>query len=114
MASLNTGDEVRVFSRRRSQPAGGWPGEVVKVGRTLVTIACNGRAEQFRIDTGRINDDYGASWFRTMEQADLDARQARARAALSEHGVRLDHGHRLTLEQIEALAAVLADPESEG
>ena len=118
MSDIKVGDEVRVFTPRT--PKGGCPAEVVKVGRKLVTVTRERPAnpsrfstasaveEVFRIDTGGLNvAEVGmGTYFRTLAQVALDDRRSAAEGVLREHKVRLDFGHSLTLEQIEALAAV--------
>ena len=111
MVDLKVGDEVRVFDingRRMGQPDGGWQGTVTKVGRTLVYVDYGHRNGQFRIDTGRANDSYGHRYFKTLEQAASDARLSHALARLKGGPVRLESGHRLTVEQIERLADLVA------
>ncbi|MEV4672798.1 hypothetical protein AB0K34_14170 [Actinomadura sp. NPDC049382] len=106
---LRVGDEVRVFDqngRRMGQPDAGWPGTVTKIGRLLVTIEYRGKSAQFRLDTQVVNDGYGHRYFKTLQQAARHQRLGRALYTLHEHQIRLAVGHRLTLEQIEALADV--------
>lgn len=106
---VKQGDEVRIFDQngaRIGQPEGGWPGTVVKIGRSLVTIEYRGKQDPFRLDTRVINDRYGHRWFKTLEQAAEDERLRVALATLKAHSIRLDSGHGLTVEQIEALAEV--------
>jgi len=112
---LTVGDEVRVFDvfdvngRRTGQQCGdGWPGRVEKVGRTLVHIRYLGRTEVFRLNTQERNDSYRHQWFRTPGQVVRDNRLLAARAVLRAHHVELGYSCELTLEQIEAIAAVLA------
>jgi len=113
-------DEVRVFDtngRRAGQPDGGWPGIVVKVGRTLAHIDYGDtreRIETFRLSDGRRNDDYGHRYFLTLEQVAGRDRKAEAVAVLRARRIVLDHGHSLTLEQIEALAEVVKTCDQEG
>jgi len=103
--------EVRVFDvngKRMGQPEGGWRGEVVKVGRKLVHIEYGERlqADAFRIDDGRKNDNYGHRYFLTLDQVALRDREHSARTVLREHRISVDFGADITLEQLEALAAV--------
>ena len=119
MSELKVGDEVLVFSvdspaRRRGEPDPGLPGEIVKVGRKLVTIHCRGWDTVFRLDTQRINDGYGHEWFATPEQVALDERHDAAMAVLRYVGLEMRSGHHLTLEQAEALAAVAGTFRQEG
>lgn len=109
MSTVKPGDEVRVFDvngSRMGQPKEGWRGVVVKVGRKLVTIGYGKRTGVFRLDDQKINDRYGNRWFATLEQAEQKARRERAINVLRSHGINLDVGHKLTLEQIEQLASV--------
>ena len=110
MEKIKVGDKVRVFDvngRRMGQPDGGWEGEVVRVGSKLAGITYGGYApKMFRLDTGSANDSYGHQSFLTIEQAEGKARKDAAVQILWEHKVILDFGHKLTTEQIEALAEV--------
>jgi len=123
MTALEVGQSVRVFDvngARVGQPEGGWPGEVVRVGRKLVYItfaraAWNKResGEAFRLDDGQINDNHGNRYFLTVEEADYRLRRETAVTALREVGIHVQTYSRLSLEQIEALAAVAAGFEQE-
>jgi hypothetical protein len=107
MPDLKVGDEVRVFDtngRRSGQPEGGWLGTVIKIGRKYVTIDYGRKAESFEFGGRRANDPYGHRHFKTLDQVTLDDRRQRAKAVLSDHKIRLDMGHQLALDQIEALA----------
>jgi hypothetical protein len=109
--NVKVGDEVRVFDvngRRNGQPGSGWPGKVVKVGRKYFTVAygSSGRTTNFLLETGRVNDAYGHRSVKTLDQVAHDQRRAQAEADLTACGVELRFGHKLTLEQIEALAEV--------
>ena len=114
MADLKEGEEVRVFdvNIRRDGP-GSWPGRVEKVGRTLAHISYRGRTETFLLSDGRRNDKYGHQRFRTLGQVAEDDRRAAALKILWDHGVKLGLGCRLSLRQIEALAAVLSGSDNE-
>jgi hypothetical protein len=121
--SLKPGDEVRVYERNiyRNGPEGGLAARVSKVGRKYATAAYEvvttdwhgepkrkERTIEFDMETGRekgSQSNYGA-YIKTPEQADLDVRQQSAIATLLTRKIRLDSGHSLTLEQIEALAEV--------
>lgn len=109
-AALTVGQEVRVFDvnhHRRRPDLGGWPGVVTKVGRKLADITYHCTTETFRMDTCRVNDEYGHRWYRTVAQAELDQRRGAAVAALGRRGVRLDPNCDLSLEEVEAMAAAL-------
>jgi hypothetical protein len=105
MTDIKAGDEVRVFSRSGRDPKPD-PGTIVKVGRTLVEVRYLGRVEKFRIDTRRINDNYGDVWFETPEDADRREREIAACVVLRDAGIEFRLGRRFTLEQVEALAEV--------
>ena len=113
MGGIQAGDEVRVYDvngKRVGQPEGGWRGKVVKVGRTLAHIHYGDphwtRTETFTLEDGQRNDRYGRQWFLTMDEAARRERLYVALSVLGGHGITLDHGNSLTLEQIEALAEV--------
>ena len=113
-------DEVRVFDtngHRAGQPDGGWPGIVVKVGRTLAHIDYGNsreRIETFRLSDGRRNDGFSRRYFLTISQvAERDRRHA-ANEVLKAHGVELTVRRSFTTEQCEALAEVVKTWNVEG
>lgn len=109
---LREGQQVRVFEQ--DGPEGGWPGEVAHIGRSLVTISYRWSRGKFRIGTQHSAGPFGSSiWFRMLEQVALDERRDAAVRTLRAHRVYLDHVCPLTLEQIEALAAVVAPREDD-
>jgi hypothetical protein len=125
VTTIKAGDEVRVFdtSRYRHCPEDGWQAIVTSVARRYATaefermesrfgsygeqVAVK-RAIVFDMDTGGERAGKGASGLnltvKTPELVALERRRADSEATLREHKIRLDFGHRLTLEQIEALA----------
>lgn len=107
MADLKPGDEVRVFTNGPYAPSD--PGEVVKIGRKLVTVRVYGRDEQFRLDdqcwTGR-QTGYGM-FFRTLEQVAAEQRAERARGVLEAAGLEVKLGHRPSGALLEAVAATI-------
>lgn len=112
-------DEVRVFDtsgRSAGQPAGGWPGIVVKVGRTLAHIDygdARERIETFRLSDGRRNDSYGHRLFLTLAQVAENDRLRAANELLRARGVELSHRRVFTIEQREALAEVVRTWDAE-
>ncbi len=97
-------------------------GEIVTVGRTLVTIKYGPyrrRTGKFRIGSQRYNGEiYGCGLtFRTMDQAVLDSRRAAALATIKAHDFmpRLHTMDQVPLGKLEAVAAVLENwpPEQE-
>jgi hypothetical protein len=111
MADMKTGDEALVFDRTDGRKVTEYPGEVVKVGRTLVTIAYGAakpyrREAKFRIATGMITDSYGGAWFRTLEQAAAEAQAEEATRVLHEAGLEIRLGHRPSGALLVALAEV--------
>lgn len=118
MATIQAGDEVRVFERwrRGNHEDTSVPGTVVKVGRALVTIKYQGGGEGvFRLDTGHLNDkNYGnQTYFLTPEQAVARERVKTALVALKNAGFEVRLGHRPPGALIEALAAVVTTFEQE-
>ena len=108
---LKVGDEVLVFDVNwgRRGNAGGEPATVVKVGRKLVTLKIGTWWEkQFRLDTQRINYDYGHLWFRTKKQVAEDNRRREAVAALASFGLELSRRCSLTTDRLEAVLSALA------
>lgn len=121
-AAVKAGDVVYVHDvnqRRGAVPQNplGEPATIIKVGRKLVTVSYEGQyrswTETFRLDTGQVNDAWGRRSFLTQSQAEALLRHTEARAKLRVHGITLEPGHRLTLEQMEAVAALLHSPISE-
>lgn len=111
--ALEVGDRVQVFGgygRRHGAP-GGMDGEVIKVGRKLITVAYPGspNGQVFRLESGRANDDYGHQRIQTVEQAAEDARRSELIARLRSGGIELRMGHdrKISTETLEALAAVV-------
>lgn len=110
MTDIKPGDEVLVYNgwhaRHDRTPI---PGEVVKVGRTLVRIKFSGREEAFRIETGIINDSSGGAAFETLEQAEAYNRKSAALDLLKEAGFEVRLGHRPDGELIERMAATVLE-----
>lgn len=110
-AKYEVGQEVRVFDvngRHHGQPEGGWKGEIVRVGRKLVSVDFPGYGSKaFRIDDQRANDNYRHQWFRTLEEVALIERKDKAREVLKSVGLELSLKNGLTVEQLEALAEVI-------
>ena len=124
MTDTKVGDKLRVIDRSpyRNQPDGGWPATVVKVGRKYATAIYetthtdwrgqetrNERTVEFDMATGRekgSTTNYGLR-VETPEQVEQVARKSAAESVLHARKIRLDFGHGLTLEQIEALAEVV-------
>lgn len=116
--TLQPGDEVRVFDRnatRVGQPEGGWIGHVARVGRKLAYIdwprASGDTPDPFRLEDGRRNDNYGGQWFRTLEQVTEDQRWSAAVGVLRDARVDIRPGHSLSLDQVEAMAAIVTGNE---
>jgi len=107
------GDDVLVF-KRLNRGVKREPGTIVKVGRILVTIEYGGSyktADQFRINTQRINDKYGHRWFKTPEQVAEDNRRTAAWNIINECGLERRFHTRtdgdFSTELLEDLAALL-------
>lgn len=65
------GQEVLVFNVNRQRGKAGMPGRVIKVGRMLAYVLCEGwddlrYVEKFDLETGRSQD--GFSWIMTPEE----------------------------------------------
>jgi hypothetical protein len=105
---IKVGDEVRVYFNSRTA---GQLGEVVRIGRTRLTVRVNGRNEDFYIETQQgvgPQSGYGTR-FRTMaDEAEYERRQT-ALATLKARNVepRMGYERSFTTEQIEALAEVV-------
>lgn len=102
------GQEVVVSDDRRQ-----YPGEILKVGRTLVTIKYGpswAQTAQFRMDSQALNEkSYGyQTRFYTKAQAEIRTRQARAEGVLRDHGLLFRAASpKLSLGTLEAIAQVL-------
>jgi hypothetical protein len=121
---IKVSDEVRVFSynKYRPDPEGGYVATVTRVGRRYATAGWettettwNGEPRryahtiEFDMETGREKGTSGSGRsVKTPEQAEQDARERAAIASLLARKIRLDYGHGFTVEQIEALAALVA------
>lgn len=84
--------------------------EVIKVGRTLVTVKYFGRPIQFRIENGYWSDrDFPHhKYIRTAEERDAKDRRNNVESALHKAGVRWNHEREMySTEQLEAVLAVL-------
>lgn len=117
MIEVQVGDEVRIFWRyNRNTPPGGMPGKVVAVRRTLFDVEYGDnwvRTETFRLDTGNLNQQDTSTHVKTVELAERDLRYGFAMERLHEHKITVKHGNKLTLEQLEALVALLDKFEDE-
>lgn len=121
MLNVKVGDEVIV--REASRGGRSIPATVTEVRRKLFTVRCeiSWLSGDYRLDTGKLNGGstvgYGPPYVLTVEEEDRRQRQADALAALNKHRIKLDYGHKLTLEQVEALAEVarsFASQDEEG
>jgi hypothetical protein len=103
---FTVGQKVMVRSYRFAKP-----GEIVKVGRTLVTIAYGYAAQQFRMDDQCLNEKNSGyqTHFRTEAQEEATARERAALAVLKAHGLTPGMPGRtaVPLDKLEAVAAVL-------
>ena len=115
MTDIKVGDEVRVYFNTRT---GGQPGEVVRVGRTRLTVRVNGRDDDFYIETQQgTGPQYGyGNRFKTLGQEAEDERRRTALATLNSRNIEIKLGRErsFTLEQIEALAEVVKTWDQEG
>ncbi|MEU4229393.1 hypothetical protein AB0F17_34295 [Nonomuraea sp. NPDC026600] len=94
------------------QPQDGWPGKVTKAGDEHLTVEYLMFRQTFRRDNGRASEAFRRQWIETAETAGHNARRSAAAATLRKHGIRLDTGHRLTLERLEQVAALASTPTS--
>lgn len=105
------GMKVKVFdvnSRRSGQPDGGWDGEVVAVRRTKCDIDYGDpRQRTFDITSQHVEDGYRHRFFRTLEEADLARRRTAARETVMESGLGRGDLSAISLEKLEAVAAIL-------
>lgn len=128
---IRTGDEVRVFLYNfyKRDPEGGHRAAVIKVGRKYGTAEYDnprygmgiGSAApakctiEFDLETGKERNGRevgtGGSRVLTLEDAVLKERREAADATLFRAGISFysNAGYKLTVEQLEALAAVAAD-----
>jgi hypothetical protein len=109
---LTVGQEVYV-----SRARGGGGGIVTRVGRKYLTVACRTRGGDreeidFDIETWQPRRDHVGPQPRLMSAEDGEnwRRRNAAQDALHAAGVTLRPPHALTLEQIEAMAAIVSVP----
>jgi len=117
---LTVGQEVVLvrMNRWNSQPPEAVrPGVVTRVGRRYAFADFDGgRIREFDMVTGYERGDENGNGLRVMtaEQVDRERRERDTVRFLRENGVDLNDRRRLTLEQIEAIAAILRpDPDSQ-
>lgn len=107
---LTAGQEVRVHA-----PHGSMAGTVSKVGRQWALIKYGSRMAEFNMETRRKRGlQVGTGYY--YEVIDPDREQERWSAAvdaLEAEGIRLDPRHELSLEQLEAMAAIAHDDKPE-
>lgn len=118
---LTVGQEVRVFERSlyRKDPEGGYVAQVTYTGRKYANAAYEvdnaprystpRREIEFDMATGYEKGDQHGNGrrVRTLAQLETDLRLKTAEAVLADHRVELRPGHSLSLEQVEAIAAIL-------
>lgn len=110
--NLTVGQKVKVYGRYH-YPTSVDEGTITKVGRKLVTIKVFTREDQYRMDT-RKDNDLGNSWFKTLEEAEVDDRIQEARRFLGQEAhVTISGASPLTNPQIEELAAIIRHMLSE-
>lgn len=109
MSKYSVGQRVWIYSVNARKGTGPQQGEVVKVGRTLVTVKGIDSAwwtQVFRIETGSANDQYGHEWIKTdAEREEVDRRNA-ALETLREAGIRFDRAPS-NVEVLEGFVEVL-------
>lgn len=107
--TYEVGQKVVVFdgsAGRKRQ----YDGKITKVARTLVTVAYHGTEGQFDMDTGyaRTKNYSMRTYFRTPEQVAEHERLTAAMEVLkTKYHIELGMGHRITVEQAEAIVAAL-------
>lgn len=115
MKAVKAGDEVRIYDvngKRMHQPDDGWPGEVVKAGRTLAHITSShpyfqGKPQAFRLSDGTRNDRYGHQRFLTMPEVEDRARRRKAIAVLHKHELEVSMPASISTEKLVAVATAL-------
>lgn len=115
LADLKVGDRVQVFGGygRRRDEVGGQDGEVIKVGRKLITVAYPGNphGQVFRLESGRANDDYGHQRIKTIAQAEEDLHREDLVQRLKDGGLEVRMGRQLSTRALEAVAMALDESE---
>lgn len=115
MMDVTEGQEMRVFDRnghRYGWPEDGRVGRVTKIGRKYFTVehanpgSRHMDSDQFRLEDGKSNDPYAHRTAKTLEQVARDRRAQAARETLERHAVELGPRCTLTVEQLEAMAAI--------
>lgn len=114
---LKPGDPVKVFDvngRRYGQPEDGVDGEVVKVGRKLITVKhSRWNTQVFRLENGIANDNYGHQWIRTLEEAADLIRRAELRQSMRKLGLEIKIGRSFSTDTMEKLVQVLENAKEE-
>lgn len=111
---LKPGDRVQVFiSYKRNQPRGGDDGEVVKVGRKLITVKYGWGTTVFRMENGRANDRFGHTYIRTPEQVEEMNRRTDLLSRLKALGLEPVSYPRteISTDKIEAIVKIMEEPE---
>ncbi|MFI6512883.1 hypothetical protein ACIBCT_35225 [Streptosporangium sp. NPDC050855] len=118
MIEVKEGDEVRLFESyySGSRQPGGQPGIVKSVRRTLFDAEFNGNGtftRTFRLEDGYLNEKNSRTYVKTVAQAEQDVRYNNAMNRLQHHKIAVRDGHKLDLDQLEALVALLDTFEAE-
>lgn len=108
-APYAVGQQVWIRDVNENRLGGARRGEIVKVGRSLVTVADGRWSKTFRMADGRANDSYGHAWIQTDEQRADEGRRTGALDALRSVGVDVRFSSRLSTAHLEAMVAAVAD-----
>jgi hypothetical protein len=109
---LKIGDPVVIYRSFRNSPPD--QGEVVKIGRKLITVKCGFFEEQFRLESGQLNSrDYPYhAHIKTLDQAREDDYRLDLEKDLHERGIRFDVAtKRLSVNVLEKFIQALKDDE---
>ena len=116
MTEYHVGQEVYILNINSRVKDGELPevGEVVKVGRTLVTVKSKlydwAREEQYRMRDGVKNDRYEHGWIRTIPEYEEWQHRNDLKVQLKAHGIIVDRDI-IPTDKLEAILYVLKDGE---
>lgn len=97
---------IRNVNSRAAEPR---RGEVVKVGRTLVTVKAGWAEDKYRMDTGYLTGDYSHQWIVTEEEYADSLRRDAAHEKLREARVDIRGAKNLTTSQLERILEIVEE-----
>ena len=106
--AYQVGQEVVLHAQNEKRLGGPTKGTIVKVGRTLVTIRGSyGRESKYGMDDQIIRDNWGHSWFSTLEQEAAKEKRQENLSVLAENGFKLEFYSKPSDEKLALVADLL-------